>query len=121
MSPRTVILVALVAVLSLAGCTVQNTGYSAQTARPLQEQVLAVAESSAAGNPTASLTRLDELVASLKDARAKGAVSADRYASIMASVALVRTDLEAAVAVQNEQQNQQKNEKPGKGAGKKKS
>lgn len=120
MRMRNVALVMLAVVLALSGCTVQNTDYSAQTARPLQEQVLAVAESSVAGDPEASLTHLDELAAILKDARAKDTISAERYASITASIALVRTDLEAAVAALNEQQDQQKDEKPGKGAGKKK-
>jgi lipoprotein NlpI len=125
MRMRNITLIMLAIVLALSGCTAQNTGYSAQTARPLQQQVLAVAESATAGQPSVSLTRLDELMASLADARAKGTVSDERYASIAAAIALVRSDLEVAIATQNEQQqqdqqDQQKNEKPGKGAGKKK-
>jgi hypothetical protein len=122
MRMRNVALIMLATVLALSGCTAQYTDYSAQTARPLQEQVLTVADSSVAGDPAAALTHLDELAASLKDARAKGTVSDERYASISAAIALVRSDLEVAIATQNqqEQQDQQKNEKPGKGAGKKK-
>lgn len=121
MRMRNVTLIMLATVLALSGCTAQNTGYSTHTARPLQRQVLAVAESATTGQPSVSLTRLDELAASLKDARAKGTVSDERYASISAAIALVRSDLEATLAAQNEQkqQGQQKNEKPGKGAGKK--
>jgi hypothetical protein len=112
MRMRNVALVVLATVLALSGCTAQNTDYSAQTARPLQEQVLAVTESSVAGDPAASLTHLDELAASLKDARAKGTISAERYASITASIALVRTDLEAAVAAQKKQPQKNKKDKP---------
>jgi hypothetical protein len=115
----------LAATLGLSGCAVETTGYSEQAARPLQEQVLAVANGAAAGQPSESLTRLDELVASLKDARARGTVSSERYASITAAIALVRGDLEAAITAQNEQLQQQKNpgkpkdEKPPKGPPKK--
>jgi hypothetical protein len=118
--------VAVLAVaLGLSSCTTEATDYSAQTARPLQEQVLAVAEGAAAGQPSVSITRLDELVANLKDARARGTVSEVRYASISAAIALVRGDLETAVAAQKQQeqqqqeQQQQQDEKPGKGHGKK--
>lgn len=122
---RSVTLIVLASVLVLSGCGAQSTDYSAHTARPLQQQVFSVAKSATAGQPNVSLTRLDELAASLKDARARGAVSDERYASIAAAIALVRSDLETALAAQNEQkqqdqQNQQKNEKPGKGPGKKK-
>lgn len=116
----------LAATLGLSACAVEATGYSEQAARPLQEQVLAVANGAAAGQPDVSLTRLDELVASLKDARARGTVSSERYASITAAIALVRGDLEAAIAAQQLQQQQeqnqnkpQKDEKPPKGQPKK--
>ena len=120
MRMRSFTLVMLIGALALSGCSAQHASdstqkYSAQTARPLQEQVLAVAESSATGDPAASLTRLDELAASLKDARARGTVSVERYASITAAIALVRSDLEAAITVQD---NQQKKDNPGKGKGK---
>lgn len=114
---RNITPVALVAVLALSGCTVQNTDYSAQTARPLQGQVLAVAESSAAGDPVASLTHLDELAASLEDARAKHTISAERYSSITASIALVRADLEAAIAVQEKQPQKNKKDKSSSNTG----
>jgi uncharacterized protein YceK len=119
MRMRSVTLAVLVTLLVLSGCTTQTTDYSAQTARPLQKQVLAVAESSAAGDPAASLTHLDELAASLEDARARGTISANRYASITASIALVRTDLEAAIAAQEKQPEKNKKDKPpsNKGSG----
>lgn len=127
---RAIAVVAIVAVavgLGLSSCAADTTDYSAQTARPFQEQVLAVADGVAADQLDVSLTRLDELAVSLKDARARGAVSAERYASISAAVGLVRGDLETAIAAQLVQQQEQqqeeqkaKDEKPGKGPGKKK-
>lgn len=119
-------ILALAVSLILCSCQAQPTDYSAATARPLQEQVLAVAEGAATGQHAVSLTRLAELSASLKDARARGTVTEERYASITAAIALVRSDLEAAIAVQTkleqeqQQEQQQKDEKPGKGPGKKK-
>jgi hypothetical protein len=104
----------LAATLGLSACAVQATGYSEQVARPLQEQVLAVANGAAAGQPDVSLTRLNELVASLTDARARGTVSSERYESITAAIALVRGDLEAAITAQNEQLQQQQQKNPGK-------
>lgn len=125
MRTRVFAAVMLAATLGLSACAVEATGYSEQAARPLQEQVLAVANGAAAGQPDVSLTRLDELAASLKDARARGTVSSERYASITAAIALVRGDLEAAITAKNEQLQQQQNpgkpkdEKPPKGPPKK--
>lgn len=120
-----VVVVAVLA-LGLTSCSAQtatSTVYSAKTARPLQEQVLAVAEGAAADQPSVALTRLEELTASLKDAKARGTVSEARYASITAAIALVRSDLEAAVTTQLNQQQElkpkPKDDKPGKGPGKK--
>ncbi|WP_349898455.1 hypothetical protein [Parafrigoribacterium soli] len=130
--------VALAVSLALCSCQAQPSDYSTATARPLQEQVLSVADGAASGQFDVSLTRLAELSARLKDARARGTVTEERYASISAAIALVRSDLEAAVAQakqeqeqqqqlqqlqlqqQQQQQEQQKDQKPGKGPGKKK-
>lgn len=124
----TSIIVVAVLAFGLTSCSAQNTAstdYSAKTARPFQEQVLAVAEGAAADQSSVSLTRLDELAASLKDAKARGTVSEARYASISAAIALVRSDLETAIAAQLSEQQQleqkqkPKDAKPGKGPGKK--
>lgn len=113
---------ALVLVIALTGCvgtgapvqTPTASAYSAAVASRLQSAVLAVSSASAAGDPSAAIARLDELAAILADARARGEVTTARFESITASLALVRADLEAAVAAQTDQK-PGKTEKPGKG------
>jgi hypothetical protein len=113
---------ALVLVIALTGCvgtgapvqTPTASAYPAAVASRLQSAVLAVSSASAAGDPSAAIARLDELAAILADARARGEVTAARFESITASLALVRADLEAAVAAQTDQK-PGKTEKPGKG------
>ena len=97
----------LAGALVLSGCSSQSTGYPAATAQALQSQVLAVSQSSAGGDFAGSLTILDELDASVKDALARGTISKDRYTSISAAIALVRSDLESAVAAELQRQQQQ--------------
>ncbi|CAN5294693.1 hypothetical protein BH09ACT2_BH09ACT2_10770 [soil metagenome] len=113
---------ALVLVIALTGCvgtgapvqTPTASAYSAAVASRLQSAVLAVSSASAAGDPSAAIARLDELAAILADARARGEVTTARFESITASLALVRADLEAAVAALTDQK-PGKTEKPGKG------
>ncbi|MGV8971732.1 MAG: hypothetical protein ACOH10_05380 [Rhodoglobus sp.] len=64
--------------------------------------MLAVTDASAAGDPASALARLDELQAALLDANAKGTVDQSRFDSISAAIALVRADLEKAIAAQVE-------------------
>ncbi|MDJ0334717.1 hypothetical protein QMG83_05720 [Salinibacterium sp. G-O1] len=64
--------------------------------------MLAVTDASAAGDPVSALARLDELQAALLDANAKGTVEQSRFDSISAAIALVRADLEKAIAAQVE-------------------
>ncbi|MCU1505822.1 MAG: hypothetical protein JWP05_791 [Microbacteriaceae bacterium] len=97
----------LAGALVLSGCSSQSTGYPAATAQALQSQVLAVSQSSAGGDFAGSLTILDELDVSVKDALARGTISKDRYTSISAAIALVRSDLESAVAAELQRQQQQ--------------
>lgn len=103
--------------LALAGCAPTNfprstpsasvsasaspvSDYPRTVAARLQADVLSVTASAAKGDPASALSRLDELTAALDDARAKHEVSAARFQSISESIALVRIDLEAAVAAQ---------------------
>ena len=83
------------------------SAYPSDVASRLQSAVLSVSSSAAGGDPTSALARLDELTATLADARARGQVSAARLDSISAAIALVRTDLEAAILAQ-------KDSKPGR-------
>jgi ABC-type transporter Mla subunit MlaD len=108
--------------LVLTGCaaasdpaaTASASPYSSTVASELQSGVLSVTSSAAGGDPTAALARLDELAATLADARARGAVTIARFDSITASMALVRADLEAAIAAQGDQK-PGNSDKPGKG------
>jgi hypothetical protein len=96
------------------GATPTASRYSSTVASELQSGVLSVTSSAAGGDPSGALNRLDELTATLADARARGTVTAARFDSIMASIALVRADLEAAVAAQLNQK-PGNTDKPGKG------
>jgi len=109
----------LVASLALSGCSSPSTSsaksYPAATAQSLQSQVFAVSQTAANGDYAGSLTVLAELGVSAKDALSRGTISTERYASINAAIALVRSDLESAVAA--EQQQQQQTTSPGSGPG----
>lgn len=98
---RVVAASAVVLALSLSGCAPQQPGYEQTVVERLQSQVLAVSTSSAGADYAAALVRLDELVVKLKDALAREQISQSRYESIAAAAALVRLDLEAAIATQN--------------------
>jgi hypothetical protein len=91
------IAVGLALTISLAGCTAPSAPYGPATAAALQAQVLTVSQA-ATTDPAAALTRLDELAASADDAFARGTVTSARHTSILAAIALVRADLESAVA-----------------------
>lgn len=107
-----------IVVAVLTGCAQQSTQYPAETASALQSQVLLVSESAAAGDPRTALVRLDELEASVKDALARETITQERYDSIIASISLVRVDLENAIAAieqqrLEEEQKRQEEEKKG--------
>ena len=112
--------------LALTGCvggsepaaTTTASSYSATVASELQAGVQAVTSSTAGGDPSTALARLDELAVTLADARARGLVTTARFDSITASIALVRTNLEAAIAALANQK-PGNSEKPGKGDGNK--
>jgi len=81
---------------SLAGCAAPSVDLSQAAAGALQEGVVAVAESAAAGDPATALTRLDELQQQLASALADGDVSTERAATIQAAIDVVRADLQPA-------------------------
>jgi hypothetical protein len=113
--------------LVLTGCvggtepavTTSASPYSATVASKLQAGVQAVTSSAAGGDPATALGRLDELAVTLADARARGLVTTARFDSITASIALVRADLQAAIAALANQEQPGNSEKPGKGDGNK--
>ena len=116
---------ALAVALALTACSAASTPaviptvstYPSDTASRLQSGVLAVSSTVAGGDPTAALARLDELAATLADARARGQVTSARFDSVTASMALVRADLESAIAALVDQK-PGKTDEPGKGSGK---
>ncbi len=95
---RSVVMVmGLAVVLMLAGCAAPADEYGPDAADRLQAGVLEVTEASASSDHADALTNLAELGVALADARARGAVTAERFESISAAIELVRTDLEAAI------------------------
>lgn len=83
----------------LAGCA-GGSSYDSETAARLQEQVLVVSTTSAEGDWAGASTALLELEASAATALARGEITQERFDAIMAALALVRADIEAAVAEQ---------------------
>ncbi|MHA6668783.1 hypothetical protein ACX3O0_07915 [Homoserinimonas sp. A447] len=92
--------VVFVVAVALTGCAPQQSGYGADTAELLQGEVLEISELSAGSDFAAALLALSELEVSLKDARARGLLTEERFESITAALALVKADLEAAIAAQ---------------------
>ncbi|WP_400997441.1 hypothetical protein [Agromyces sp. GXQ0307] len=88
--------VTLAIAAGLVGCAAAED--PATDAMGFRAQVVSVAESSAAGDFGDALTRLDRLQAEVDAAAAAGSLEADRAASITEAIALVRADLEAAIA-----------------------
>lgn len=85
--------VALLLAGSLAACGPADTGLQRETARQLQQRVLAVSQAAAGNDPAAGLAALDGLDADLAAAVGNGQVSEDRRRSIMTAAAAVRADL----------------------------
>lgn len=121
---RRILPVVVAAALVLGGCAGQQSDYDATAAEHLQAEVLEVSDLSAAADYSSALLALVELEVSLKDALARGQLTQERYDSILAAAALVRTDLEAAIAAQTppepepeepEEKEKPPKEKPGKG------
>ncbi|WP_407359926.1 hypothetical protein [Microbacterium sp. LBN7] len=89
----------IAAALAVAGCSATASGLDTQTSAEWQSRVLAIAESAEAGDIPTALLDLDALETETTQARADGDISAERAAIIQQSIAVVRSDLEADVAV----------------------
>ncbi|MDQ0895175.1 hypothetical protein [Agromyces ramosus] len=87
--------VAAAATLVLTSCA---AGYDETTKDGLRQQVVAVAQASAAGDWTGALSSLDAMAERLSDARAAGEVSEERFDSILLAMELVRQDIDTAIA-----------------------
>lgn len=82
-------------VLGLAGCA--GSAYDAETARALQDRVAAVSTAAAGDDWAATETELMELETETQTALARGEITQARADAILAAVALVRTDVAAAL------------------------
>lgn len=91
--------VILATLLAVAGCSATASELDTQTSGEWQSRVLAIAESAEAGDIPAALLELDALQAETAQARTDGEISAERAAIIQQSIDVVRSDLEADVAV----------------------
>jgi hypothetical protein len=91
------IVVALALACSLAGCGQANSGLAPETARQLQERVLAVSRSAAANDHPGALKTLADLEAEVTAAADSGQVSEERRRTIMSNITAVRTGLTSAI------------------------
>jgi hypothetical protein len=91
------IIVALALACSLAGCGPANTGLTPDTARQLQERVLAVSRSAAANDHPGALKTLADLEAAVTAAADSGQVSEERRRTITSNITAVRTGLTSAI------------------------
>lgn len=90
-------IVTAVATALLAGCA-GSPAYAPDAADRLQQQVLAVSTSTAEADWATASTRLLELEASASTALARDEITQERFDAIMAAIALVRGDVDAAIA-----------------------
>ncbi|MCW4386697.1 hypothetical protein OH146_13025 [Salinibacterium sp. SYSU T00001] len=85
--------------IGLAGCA-PTSDYDPGAAERLQERVLAVTTAAASADDTGLLSSLDRLEVELHDARARGQITQTRFDAVMAAIALVRAEAEAATAAE---------------------
>lgn len=85
----------------LAGCA--GTSYPPETAEALQQKVLTVSQTVAAGDLPGARAQLDELQASIDEALEDERITTERHDDIATAITLVRTDLDAAIAQQAQQ------------------
>ena len=83
--------------LAVTGCAAQQSDYGTDIADRLQGEVLEVSQLSATADFAGAMLALTELEVELKDARARGQLTEERYESILAATALVRADLQAEI------------------------
>lgn len=116
-----VVLGAAVTAALLAGCAPSSSAYDDGAAEQLQQHVLAVSSASAEADWATAATRSMELEAAATTALARGEITQERFDAIMAALALVRADIEAAVAAaeeeaaRNEQAEEDSQNSPGNG------
>ncbi|HEX5729645.1 hypothetical protein [Microbacterium sp.] len=79
----------------LAGCATPDSEISLDVSAQMQDSVVSIAESAAAGDLASATALLDELQKQLDDAVANGDVSAKRAAAIQNAIDVVRADLQA--------------------------
>ncbi|GAA1689314.1 hypothetical protein GCM10009792_06840 [Microcella alkalica] len=86
--------------LTLAGCAPSSPArtYSPTAASELQSVVLSLSEAASVGDHAAAAGSLDQLEAATIAAFSRGELSDARFDAIMAAIALVRDDLETALA-----------------------
>jgi hypothetical protein len=88
--------VSLVAVsLMLAGCADTGTDISSAASQDLQNAVVLVAETAAAGDTAGAVAALDAVQTRLDEGQADNSITAERGASIQSAIDLVRADLTA--------------------------
>ena len=81
----------------LAACA-PEPDLAAEQSQAYRTQVVAIADSSAAGDYAGALAALEALQAEVDAAVADGSLEGDREQRIVEAIALVRADLEAAIA-----------------------
>jgi hypothetical protein len=91
--------VVLSAGVVLSGCA-QAPSFDPDAAATFQERVLEVSTAASTSEFDAALQKVAELEVEVKDALARGLITPERHDSILAAIALVRADLEAAIAAQ---------------------
>lgn len=89
--------VTLALVGGLAACTAEPD-LAAEQSQAYRAQVVAIAESSAAGDYAGAIAALDALQAEIDAAVADGTLTAEREQRIREAMTLVRADLDAAIA-----------------------
>ncbi len=85
----------------LAGCAA-GPSYDPELAATLRDRVLAVSDSAASGDWAAASTGLDAIAADTVAAHGRGDIDDARRADILAAVALVDADVDAALTAQRE-------------------
>jgi len=95
---RAVIAAIAIIGLSLAGCSTSSSKLDASVSAEWQARVVSIADLAAAGDPAGALQELATLEADTAQAEQAGVIDGERAATIQQSIAMVRADLEAAVA-----------------------
>ncbi|HZW41794.1 MAG TPA: hypothetical protein VFE99_05795 [Agromyces sp.] len=102
MHPRSAAIAVAVAVAATFAIGSCSPSYDAATRDGLRQQVVAVAQASAAGDWDAAIQDLDVMAAQLSDAREAGRLSDDRFNAILLAIELVRQDIDEAIAAETD-------------------